>query len=164
MFSTWINALLILNIFEIYSWAVIQIFWKCRLSKKPCFNFKREIRCWHVQAIASRVKNDFCMTSVLARMQCIHLLLIVINRNVGFGLAWNWGYPENFGFGPKRVFVLRKVNRNNCDKFSHIHFGFGQNWTNFGWIQLNFNQTLGSIFAKAYSSAGFLNYAKNHEL
>ena len=41
---------------------------------------------------------------------------------------------------------------------------FGKMKPVFGWIQLNFNQTPGLVLAKAYISAGFLGYAKNHKL
>ena len=41
---------------------------------------------------------------------------------------------------------------------------FGKIELVFEWNQLNFNQTLSLVFAKAYISAGFLGYAKNQEL
>ncbi len=65
---------------------------------------------------------------------------VVIERNFGFG------------FGRSRGFSWPKVNWHYCNKLPYIFVDFGQNWTSFGLIKLNLNQTLSSAFVKAYVS------------
>ena len=52
--------------------------------------------------------------------------ITVIDRNFGFGICQNWGFPGNFGLGQNRGFGWPKVNRNDCNKLSRILMDLGK--------------------------------------
>ena len=86
----------------------------------------------------------------------------MIDRIFGFGfcIGRHWGFWWNFGSGRKRGFGWPESKPKLRQRIVTYLNGFWQAWTSFWWIQLNFKQTLGLVFAKTYISAGFLNYAK----